>query len=386
MRAKMTPRERVRAALNHQEPDRIPIDLAQCSGDGITVAAYQRLLRYLRLPERPVRVASKQRFTVDVDEDVLRLFDVDFRIVRLGAPDHRHFSDPLPEGTFQDEWGVIRRLSSDGLHYGITSGPFWEDATLAAIDRFPWPDARDPGRYRRLRERARRLREETDYAVVLIVDCSFFIRSGEMRGLENFFSDLAANPEFIGTLMDRFIDNKLALAERALEEAGDLVDVVHVAGDDFGSTTGLLISPMMYRSMIKPRQKRIFDFIKGRTDAKRFFHCDGAIYPFIGDFIEIGADILNPVQLNAAGMGDTAKLKADFGDKLSFWGAIDTHHVLPHGSPEDVREEVRRRIQDLGPGGGYVLSPVSNIQSEVPPENIVAMFDAANEFGWYPLR
>ncbi len=385
MRAKMTHRERVVAALNHQEPDRVPIDLSQCSGDGITVSAYQSLLRHLNYQERPIRIASKQRFTAEVDEDVLHRFDVDFRIVRMGPPDRPRLKTPLPPGAFQDEWGVVRTLTSDGLHYGLTTGPFVEDATLSALDRFPWPDPDDPGRYRGLREKARRLREETDYAVVFIADSSFFIRSGEMRGLENFFADLSGNAEFITALLDRFIDTKLAIAERALQEVGDYIDVVHVAGDDLGSTSGLLISPNMYRSVIKPRQKRIFDFYKARTAAKRFFHCDGAIVPFIGDLIEAGAEILNPVQISAAGMGDTHQLKADFGDRLSFWGAIDTHDVLPFGSVEDVREEVRRRIRDLGPSGGYVLSPVSNIQSEVPAANVVAMYDAANEVGWYPL-
>ena len=138
--------------------------------------------------------------------------------------------------------------------------------------------------------------------------------------------------------------------------------------------------------MIKPLQKKTFDFFKARTPAKRFFHSDGALYPIIADFIEIGVEVLNPIQVSAVGMGDTAKLKREFGDRLAFWGAIDTHQVLPLGTPEDVREEVRRRIADLGPGGGYVVCSVHNIQPEVPPENVVAMFDAAHELGRYPLN
>ena len=162
-------------------------------------------------------------------------------------------------------------------------------------------------------------------------------------------------------------------------------DRVMVSSDDLGMIDRPLISPPMYRELVKPRQKRTFDFFRERTDAKLFYHCDGAVYPLIPDFIEIGVEALNPIQLNAAGMGDTKRLKAEFGDKLTFWGAIDTQRVLPSGTPKDVREEVRLRIGDLAPGGGYVVCSVHNIQPGVPPENVVAMFDAAYDLGRYPI-
>jgi uroporphyrinogen decarboxylase len=186
--------------------------------------------------------------------------------------------------------------------------------------------------------------------------------------------------------MNHYLDLRLRMAERALQETGGCVDVVVVTTDDLGMTDRTIVSPAMYRQLIKPIQKRMFDFFRSRTDALRLCHSDGAVYPLIGDWIEIGAQALNPVQVSAAGMGDTAKLKAEFGDRLAFWGAIDTHRVLPCGSPQEVRQEVRRRILDLGPGGGYVLCSVHNIQPEVPPENVVAMFDAAYELGRYPLE
>jgi uroporphyrinogen decarboxylase len=258
--------------------------------------------------------------------------------------------------------------------------------TPAAIERHRWPDPEDPGRYRGLRERARELHEETDFAVVLQINCSFFLRCAELRGWENFYSDLAANPEFARALMDRFLDVRLRMAERALAEVGDNIDVAMVSSDDLGMNDRPLISPKMYRELVKPLQKKMFDFFKDRTRAKRFYHCDGAIYPLIEDLIEIGIEALNPIQVSATGMEDTKKLKAEFGDRLAFWGGVDTHRVLPFGTPEDVRREVHRRIQDLGPGGGYVLCSVHNIQPEVPPENVVAVFDAAHELGRYPLE
>jgi uroporphyrinogen decarboxylase len=164
---------------------------------------------------------------------------------------------------------------------------------------------------------------------------------------------------------------------------GDNVDVV-LCPDDLGMQSGPLISPQLYRKLVKPRHRRLFDTIKSHTNAKLLLHSDGAIAPIIGDLIDIGVDILNPIQVSAAGMGDTARLKKEFGTHLSFWGAIDTQQVLPFGTPEEIRAEVKARIEDLAPGGGYVLSAVHNIQAEVPPENVCAMFEAALEFGACP--
>ena len=386
MKAEMTPRERVMAALSHQEPDRVPIDLAQAGGDGITITAYRNLLRYLGLdPNRPIKVEAKLSQTAHADEDVLRRFRVDFRRVDLGSPDN--WTDvPIGEDSYMDEWGVVRTRPPHGFYYDLTGSPFADKDTIDAIERHRWPDPDDPGRYRGLRERARELHEDTDYAVVLQVNCAFFLRCAELRGWENFYVDLVANQQFAYALMEKYLSIRLRMAERALEEVGDNVDVVFCTSDDLGMIDRTITSPEIYRKLIKPLQKRTFDFFKEHTAAKRFYHCDGAIYPLIPDFVEIGAEVLNPIQVSAAGMGDTKKLKAEFGDRLAFWGAIDTHHVLPHGTPADVREEVRRRLLDLGPGGGYVVCSVHNIQPEVPPENVAAMFDAAYELGRYPLE
>ena len=380
----MTSRERVLACLSHQEPDRIPIALGQATGDGITLVAYRNLLRHLGMSEGSARLKDTRAQTAKVDEEVLRRFRVDFRGMGLGAPDN--WKDRwLDDHTVQDEWGIVRTRPPGGYYFDLCRSPLAEEATLSAVEHHPWPDPRDPGRYRGLKEKARQLHEETEYAVVLDLNCAFFLRCCELRGWENFYMDLIADVPFAEALMDRYLTIRLAMAERALQEVGDDVDIVMVTSDDLGMTERTLISPALYRALIKPRQKRTFDFFKARTGAKRYCHTDGAIYPLLPDLVEIGMEVLNPVEVRAAGMGDTQKLKREFGDRLTFWGAVDTHHILPCGTPGEVREEVRRRIQDLGPGGGYVVSPVHNIQPDVPPENVVAMYEAAYELGRYPL-
>jgi uroporphyrinogen decarboxylase len=384
-KADMTPRERVMAALNHQQPDRVPIDLGQATGDGITLGAYRNLLRYLGMNDSQIQVKDRRGQTARVDEEVLRRFHVDVRGMGLGSPEN--WKDVwLDDHTYQDEWGVVRTMPPGSLYYDLVRAPLSEGASLAAIEEHGWPDPTDPGRYRGLREKARRLHQETDYAVVLDLNCSFFLRCCELRGWENFYMDLVDNVAFSEALMDRFLDIRLTIAGRALQEVSENIDIVMVTSDDLGMTDRPLVSPTLYRSLVKPRQQRTFDFFRARTGAKLYCHTDGAVYPLIPDLIEIGVDALNPIEVSAVGMGDTKKLKKEFGDKLAFWGAIDTRRVLPFGTPEAVREEVRRRIHDLGPGGGYVISPVHNIQPDVPPENVVAMYEAAHELGWYPLR
>lgn len=383
-KAAMTSRERAMAALNHQEPDRVPLDLSQAVGDGITLTAYRNLLRHLGMDPAAAQVKARVTQTARVSEEVLRRFRIDFRGIGVGASDT--WKDVwLDERTYRDEWGVVRRMPPDGYYYDLVQAPLAEQDSLAAIDRFPWPDPLDPGRVRGLGEKARQLHEETEYAVVADLNCSFFLRCCELRGWENFYVDLAGNTEFAEALMDRYLEYRLAVAERALQEIGDNVDIVMVTSDDLAGTDSLLISPAIYRALIKPRQQRTFDFFRARTGAKLYYHTDGAMVPLLPDLIELGVEAFNPVQVSAAEMGDTRRLKLEFGDKLTFWGAIDTHRALPYGSPAEVREEVRRRIGDLGPGGGYVVCPVHNIQPEVPPENIVAMYDSAYELGRYPL-
>jgi uroporphyrinogen decarboxylase len=371
----MTSRQRVLAALNHQQPDRVPIDIGGSSVSTLIGQAYERLKTYLGIAEETQYMKRKSRSVILAKAIAERLHS-DTRPLNPGNPDG--WQDIIfPNGSFQDEWSVTWS-KPEGGHYNPTGNPL-RDATLADLDRFRWPDPLNPGRTRGLREQARKLHEETDYAVILSLPVGFVHQSQYLRGYENYLVDLILNPEFVQALMDRALDFWLKHTAAILEEVGPCVDVV-MFGDDVAFHDRPMVDPQRYRKMIKPRHAQMVELIKRKSKAQVLYHCCGAVKSLIPDFIEIGVDALNPVQVSSAGM-DTAELKARFGGRISFWGGIDTSRVLPNGSAKDVRAEVQRRIKDLAPGGGYVVASVHNIQEDVPPENILAMADAAYELG-----
>jgi len=375
----MTHRERVLAAINHKQPDRVPIDLGGTFFSTMTAPAYDRLRLYLGLPEDAAPTAASLRSrTVYPHETVLRRFDVDTRPVVTGSPDvspDRRVSDT----EFLDEYGV-RWVRTHESHYINVDGPFChlEDPTLRDLDRVPWPDPADAGRYRGLRERARWLRETTDYAVILAIGPGPVHQSQFMRGYQAWLEDLLLHQSFFTALLERLAELHTRVIEHALEETQEYVDVVAL-GDDVGTQNGTLVHPEKYRQLIKPSHRRIFSAVKRFSKPILYPTC-GSVYSLIPDFIDAGVDILNPIQVRAAGM-DPQRLKREFGREISFWGAIDIQEVLPRGTPAQVRDEVRKCIDDLAPGGGYVLSPTHNLQPEVPPENIVAMYEAAVDYG-----
>lgn len=372
----MTPRERVIAAVERRQPDRVPIDIGGSSVTTLIGGAYERLKTLLGITGETRYMKRKSR-TVLLDEEIAVRLHADTRPLLPGNPDgweDIYFTD----GSFRDEFGVVWAKAGEG-HYAPVGNPLC-DADLDDLARYPWPDPLNPGRTRGLREQARRLHEEADYAVVLSLPVGFVHQSQYLRGYQEFLMDLILNPAFIEALMDRTLEFWLSLASAVLGEIGPYVDVIQF-GDDVAFQDRPMVDPKRYRRMIKPRHKQMVDLLKRKSKAKVLYHCCGAVSTLIPDFIDIGVDALNPVQVSAVGM-DTARLKAEFGDSIAFWGAIDTSRVLPTGSPADVRDEVRRRIHDLGAGGGYVVASVHNIQDDVPPENILAMADAACEFGW----
>jgi uroporphyrinogen decarboxylase len=212
---------------------------------------------------------------------------------------------------------------------------------------------------------------------------SFWELAYALRGLEQLLTDLVLNPQFVTALLDKILEINLKGTGKFLDAAGQYIQVFRAA-DDLASQQGCLFSPKVYRALLKPYYKRFFDFVKSRTDAKIFYHSCGNVTTFIDDLVEVGVDALNPVQVSA--LGDTQALKARFGDRISFWGGIDTQRVLPLGAPEEVEAEVRLRIRDLAPGGGYVVGSVHNIQPDVPTANIVAMAEATRKWGRYPLE
>lgn len=370
----MTSRQRVLAAVEHQEPDRVPIDVGGSSFSTIIGEAYKRLKAHLGIKGETHYMKVKSHSAI-LDDCVAQRLHTDTRPLLVGSPDgwqDVYFEDE----SFRNEFGVIWRKAGDG-HYAPTGNPLRE-ATLADLDSFCWPDPRNPGRTRGLREQARQLHEGTDYAVILSLPVGFVHLSQYLRGYEQWLMDIILNPEFLDTLMDRALEWWLDLTDAVLDEVGPYVDVI-AFGDDVAFHDRSMVDLGRYRRLFKPRHRLMVNLIKNKSQAKVLYHCCGAVKSLIEDFIDIGVDAMNPVQVSSADM-DTAELKEKFGDRICFWGAIDTQRVLPFGSPEDVRSEVQRRIKDLSSGGGFVLAPVHNIQEDVPPENILAMVDAAVGF------
>jgi len=366
-------------ALAHREPDRIPFDLGSAGSTGIATGAAEALFRARGWDASRLWVGDLKQGLAGLDDEALSALGVDTRgIQRKPGSGWKLRVDEDPEGTrrFTDEWGIGWRKTPDSRYYDMASHPLAGVSSPEDIAAYPWPDPVDPVRLEGIAERAEIIAHELECAAVLgSIVVGVFEFSWYMRGLEAMFMDMALNPELAGALLDRVVDIKIAFWEKVLPLVAGKVSVVR-EGDDLGSQSGLLMSPEMYREIVKPRHRRLFSFIKDRCgDAKLFLHSCGAIRELIPDLIELGVDILNPVQVNAAGM-DTAELKREFGSDITFWGGgIDTQKVLPYGSPPEVREEVRRRVGDLAPGGGFVFATVHNIQGDVPPENIEAMLD-----------
>lgn len=376
----LTSRERVLCALNHEEPDRVPIFFGTSGVTTMLAAAYDRLKAHLGV-RTETKVFWRALQYALLDEEVMVRCGSDGRPL-IPGPAPSTLEHEISADTYVDTWGITWRRPPGNYYYNIV-GPPLQSATVEDIESYPWPDVAHPSRFEGLKARAQAIRN-AGYAVVALSGVSPFEYCYMLRGMETFLIDLVTNPDLAQTLLRQVTNLQQEALIKLLEEAGEYIDVI-ITGDDLGSQNAPLISPKMYRQMIKPYHAELMATIKSRTRAKIFYHSDGNIYPLIGDLIEIGVDLLNPVHVSAKDMDDTARLKREFGDRLSFCGAIDTQWVLPYGTPGDVRGEVRRRIKDLGPGGGYILAAVHCIQPDVPPENVCAMFDEALAAGRYPL-
>jgi uroporphyrinogen decarboxylase len=380
----MNYRERILAALRHKEPDCLPFDLGSTGITGIHKTAYRNLLSYLGIKKAEIQTSDMIQQLASVDEELLQRFGVATRGVRPRNSSSWSLEIQKSDGCkyFLDEYGVKWSMPDEGgLYYDMKEHPLKSAKRHEDIENYPWPNPQDPVRVAGLREKIKKL---SNCAVVLTGPGEgFFERSLWMRGFEGFYMDLATNPSLAISLLDKLTDFRIKFWELLLDEVGDLVHVV-VEADDLATQKGLMISPEMYRRYIKPRHKRVFSFIKEKAPhVYIFLHSCGAIYDLIPDLIEVGVDILNPVQVSAAKI-DTKKLKKEFGDVLTFWGGgVDTQRVLPRSTPDEVKEEVKRRIDDLAPGGGFIFAAVHNIQADVPPENIIAMWEALQEGGNY---
>jgi uroporphyrinogen decarboxylase len=327
------------------------------------------------------KLMSRAMQYAKVSEDVLVRFGSDGRPL-IPVPPPSILSQELSEDAFVDEWGITWQRVSGMPYYESVRAPL-RDATTHDLDRYHWPDLSNHSCFEGLAAEAQAIRE-AGYAVVAVTGVSLLEQIEGLRGLDVWFMDMAADHSFAHSFLRRITDLMLQRLVGLLQEVGAYIDVAALA-DDLGTQNAPIISPEMYRQMVKPYHAELVTCIKSASKAKVLFHSDGSIYPLIGDLVEIGIDIINPVQVSAKDMDDTARLKREFGNQLSFCGAIDSQWVLPSGTIEDVKHEVRRRIRDLAPGGGFILAAVHCIQPDVPPENICAMFDESAKAGCYPI-
>ena len=377
--ARMTHRERLLAAANRQKPDRVPLDFGSTIATTIIEPGYNNLKNLLGF-EHENRILLFRQGSIIPDDSILARFDIDTRPLLLspykGGPDKQ-----IDENIYFDIWQTTWQRAPEG-HYINVDGPFQNtEPSIQQLESFSWPDPENPGFYENLRTSAKKLREETDCAIVFNLPVGIIHQGQFMRGFMEWLTDLYQRPDYIDRMSEILADIWIGIAKKSMDEIGDLIDIV-AWGDDLAMQQGPLFGPDLYRKFIKPRHKRMNEAIKSGTDAKIWYHSCGSVFPLIDDLIESGIDILNPIQVAAKDM-DPAALKAEYGDKLAFWGGIDTQHLLPFGTPEEVRIGVREIIDKLGPGGGYILTSVHNMQKDVPPENIVAMFDEAIEYGVY---
>jgi uroporphyrinogen decarboxylase len=316
-----------------------------------------------------------------VEDDVLKALEVDTRGLLPKSSSTWKFetTEDAEYIYYTDEWGMKRRIPKEnGRYFDLSRHPLEEAETPEDIAKYPWPNPTDPARFEGLEDEAQNLRK-TGAAVILGGICAGMLEvSLWMRGFENFYTDLLINKPVAEAMLDKILEMKLKYWGNILPKVKDNVDIA-MEGDDLGMQNSLLVSPDVYRTLIKPRQRQLFSFIKQQADVHIFFHTCGSVYEIIPDLIEVGVDILNPVQVSAARM-DTKQLKKEFGRDIVFWGGgVDTQRILPRGTPQEVRDEVKRRIEDLAPGGGFVFNTVHNIQADVPPQNIIAMWETLRE-------
>jgi uroporphyrinogen decarboxylase len=381
----MNSHDRVRQSLNHQEPDHVPFDLGGTGLSTIHVTAYENLRRYLGLPPVSVRTGFMAEQLALVDEDMAERLQTDVRLVQPGTASSFEYviRDEGAYEAYSDEWGIgWRKPKEGGFYYDMFHHPLATADSLEELKAYPFPDPLNSGRFAALRSQAEAAVSKGK-AVALAGPCAGIAEVYSwLRGYEQYYIDLAMHQDYVATMLDRLLEWKCAFWERALKETGDLVDIV-VEADDLGGQNALLMSPKTYRRLIQPRHKRLFSFIKAQAPVKVFYHTCGAVRTLIPDLIDAGIDILNPVQISAAGM-NLAELKRDFGRDLVFWGGgVDTQNVLDTATPEQIREHVKQNIEALAPGGGFVFATVHDIQANVPPENILAMWEAWQEYGIY---
>ena len=381
--SELTSRERVNIALDHQEPDRVPWD---CTW---TVDPYRKLMDFLGLPVKE-DLQPNWASAISSSVELLKELRIDLCYLGLSKPKGAPAFEYGRESNV-DEWGIVFKKvvqPNGSFEYFFDKQPLAK-ASVKDLEDYPWPDPEDPSRVAGLEDKARALYENTDLALVGRFNNPIFEQAHYMRGFQQLLLDCAMDPEFAGSLLDRTTDLAIGMVTAGLRACGKYLTILRLAGDDMGQQDSTLLSPKMFRDLVKPRFARLYkaaktEFLRYNPNGKIKAHTDGNIYPLLDDYVEIGLDILNPVQPYVAQM-DHQRIKAEYGNRLSFHGGIDIQGVLPFGTPEEVKIEAKKVIQALGPGGGYILAPTHYVLRDVPPENIIALRDAVLTFGKYPV-
>jgi uroporphyrinogen decarboxylase len=398
----MNHRQRVMAAIRHQNPDRLPVDLGGMRSTGIMAVAYNHLKQHVGISDGELLVFDTGQQLAYVEEPIRNRYGADVLILDMGLlsgwrpyvlPDGTQakicaefLTEPDGQGGEYSLDAAGRRVShrpANSFYYdGITEPPLAQAESLADLDRYNWGVLSDES-LEALRREAKRLYHETDFAILGSFGGAFLEGGQGMRGWDRFMMDLAGNRSFAEALLDRMLAASLRNVELYLDAVGDYIQIIQMGGD-MGTQNGPQIRPKMYYEIFQPREKALWGRIHQlKPDVAVFLHCCGGIYDLLPGIIDAGCDILNPVQISAKGM-DPARLKQEFGDQLCFWGGgCDTQTVLPFATPQEVYEHTRRNIEVLKPGGGFVFCQVHNIQAGVPPQNIEAMYQAARDFGGY---
>lgn len=395
----MNSRERVLAAINHEEPDRLPVDLGGTRQTGIAASTYHQLKQLLGVPS-PTRVYDLYQMLAEVERPVMERFGTD--VVGLNRPcvafeianeDWKPWQlfDGTPvevPGGFNpvvDKNGgllilrdgePIARMPKDGYYFDrLEVYPGGAHTPVEDVN----PPIMSDSICEHYRLEAEALYQNTDFAIIAPMGPPYELFYGlATGGFDTWMIALATEPDYVNALLEKLVDVWLENLKRFSQAVGDHVQILQF-NDDFGTQDSTFLSVDMFRNLIMPHYQRGLDWIHENTNMKVFLHSDGAIYPLIPSLIELGVDILNPIQTSAKGM-DAQRLKDEFGDQITFWGgSLDCQKTLPFGTPDEVAEEVKQHVRTFAPGGGYVFASVHNIQAKVAPENVVAMLDSAHE-------